>query len=101
MITLTQTGGFAGGISELGPVDTSSLDALVLACDFVALPEEVGVGRIMDGRRRTVTVHSDARTHRVGWTVGMSEVPDGLTELFRATEQAARDRGLAWRAMPG
>jgi hypothetical protein len=107
MITLTQTGGFAGGISELGPVDTGTdgesglLEALALACGFFALAPEVGTGRILDGRARTVTVAGGGRTHRVGWTDGMSEVPAGLAELFRATEQAGRDRGLAWRTKPG
>ena len=97
-ITLTQTGGFAGGISELGPVDTGSLDAWVLAADFFALADEVGTGRISDGRRRTITVDSDDRAHQVGWTEGMTGVPDGLAELFLATEQAGRDQGLDWRS---
>jgi hypothetical protein len=102
-ITLTRTGGFAGGISELGPVDTGAdaesgmLEALVLAADFFALAGEVGMGRILDDRIRTVTVAADGRRHRVGWTDGTTGVPDGLAELFRASEQVGRDHGQDWR----
>ena len=103
-ISLTQTGGIAGGITYLGPVDTKAdvesgmLEALVMATDFFSLPGHVGSEAAADDRMRTVKVEDGETSNQVQFGELAAQVPDAIKDLFSATEKVGRDHGLNWGA---
>lgn len=98
-ITVTKTGGFAGVHQQLGPVETSSLDAevaeqvsrMIAESDFFNLAERLPTtGQVFDDFDYAVQVVDDHRHHTVKFE-GQSTDPaaTALLELITLLESAA------------